>query len=284
MRQFFKTTTPYLSAYLDIGAEMFLGAQLEIDYIVDTHKEQIAGFEFNESRRIEVDTLNAEGSFTVDDFIHFDVNSPDIGVIGSAKNAKTISGQSEDVFLSTAISFDDLLVEKVLKPSTNPKAKALGSAWQDEIDIDVAGIEWDLLDIALVGDVALKTSYDVSFDSVIGKIYLEDEATKFKNGQNATSALEFNVNNRVSEIDLLTGQDRNNNGYLDYAVEFELENPTLTTDVDLVFDLDFDVAALQGSAWYDVWLIVTVRALDLYGKILLMSLREKLMCMITPLP
>lgn len=48
--------------------------------------------------------------------------------------------------------------------------------------------------------------------------------------------------------------DTNDNGQLDYDLQFDLNNPQLNTDVDLVFDLDFDVAALKASGWYDTWL------------------------------
>lgn len=241
----FSTTTPYVSAYLDFGLMFYLGAYATIDYGVGEYTYDIAdqlGTDIDYSIDFDFDTRDGEYSKTFHDFADFSLNSPDIAVDGAVTSDNKLSGSSEDVVLSTEISLDDLIVEKFLKTSNNVYMRALGSAWQDGFDIGVAGAEWDLLDMDLLGDISVKTSYDLTFDSVVGEMVLENGTTK-----------SFNVGEDVS-IDLLTGMDVNNNGQLDYDLNFDLINPQLSTEVDLVFDLDFDIAALQGSAWYDVWL------------------------------
>lgn len=241
----FSTTTPYVSAYFDLGLMFYLGAYATIDYKVGKYTYDIAdqlGTDIDYSIDFEFDTRDGEYSKTFYDFADFTLSSPDIAVSGAVKDDNTLSGSAEDVFLSTEISLDDLIVEKFLKTSNNAYMRALGSAWQDEFDIGVAGVEWDLLDLDLMGDVSLKTSYELNFDHLTGQVILENGTT--------TS---FTVGNDVS-VDLLAGMDTNGNNKLDYDLKFDLVNPQLTTKVDLVFDLDFDIAALQGSAWYDVWL------------------------------
>ncbi|MEO1669236.1 MAG: hypothetical protein AAFR77_00405, partial [Cyanobacteria bacterium J06631_2] len=103
------------------------------------------------------------------------------------------------------------------------------------------GVEWDLLDLDLMADVFVEATHELTFDSITGQVLLED----------GTISDTFTVGEDVS-FDLLTGMDTNGNGQLDYDLKFDLINPELTTKVDLIFDLDFDIAALQGKAWYDV--------------------------------
>ncbi|MFL9460920.1 MULTISPECIES: LamG-like jellyroll fold domain-containing protein [Scytonema] len=241
----FSTTTPYVSAYLDLGLMFYLGAYASIDYKVGKYTYDIAdqlGTNIDYSIDFEFDTRDGEYSKTFFDFADFTLSSPDIAVSGTVADDNTLSGSAEDVFLSTEISLDDLIVEKFLKQSSNVYMQALGNAWQNDFNIGVAGVEWDLLDLDLIGDISLKTSYALDFDSLNGQVILENGTTK-----------SFTAGDDVS-IDLLTGMDTNHNSKLDYALKFDLVNPKLTTKVDLVFDLDFDIAALQGSAWYDVWL------------------------------
>ncbi|MEM7717487.1 MAG: hypothetical protein AAF349_28755 [Cyanobacteria bacterium P01_A01_bin.68] len=128
-----------------------------------------------------------------------------------------------------------------MKESKNPKLQALGNAWQSELDIKIAGLEWDLLDLDLIADVFVEATHELTFDSINGQVILED----------GSLSNNFTVGEDVS-FDFLTGMDTNGNGQLDYDLKFDLVNPELTTKVDLIFDLDFDIAALQGKAWYDV--------------------------------
>ncbi|HHP7231638.1 MAG TPA: hypothetical protein ACFCUY_12370 [Xenococcaceae cyanobacterium] len=240
----FTTTTPYVSAYLDLGAEFYLGAYATIDYEIGKKTFDIAdqlGTDIDYSIDFAFDTRDGSYSKTFFDFADFTLETPDIAVDGAITDDNTLSGSTEDVFLSTEISIDDLLVENFLKESTNPYMQALGNAWQNEVDIDVAGVKWDLLDLDLVGDISIKTSYDLTFDSITGQLVFEDESTSNP----------FTLGEDVS-FDFLTGMDTNNNGQLDYDLQIDVVNPQLTSKADIVFDLDFDLAALKGKAWYDI--------------------------------
>ncbi len=244
----FTTTTPYVNAYLDLGAKLYLGAYVGADLgILGKPRFDIAdllGTNIDYSIDFEFDTRDGEYSKTFDDFADFTLTSPDIAVSGAQTTDNKLSGSAEDVFLSTEISLDDLIVEKFLKKSTNPYLLGLGNAWQNSVDLlGVAGFSWDLLDLDIVGDISLKTSYDLTFDRVDGTLILEDGTTQA-----------FTVGEDVS-VDFLTGMDTNGNGQLDYDLKFDLKNPQLNTDVDLVFDLDFDVAALKANGWYDAWIL-----------------------------
>ena len=238
----FTTTTPYVSTYLDLGAKLYLGAYLGADLgIFGNPRLNIDVINFDRSIDFEFDTRNGAYSQTFYDFADFTLTPPDIAVSGVQTNDNKLSGSAEDIFLSTEISLDDLIVEKFLKESKNPYLLAMGHAWQSSVDLlGVAGFSWDLLDLDVVGDISLKTSYDLTFDRVDGTLILEDGTTQA-----------FTVGEDVS-VDFLTGMDTNGNGQLDYDLKFDMNNPQLNTDVDLVFDLDFDVAALKATAWYDI--------------------------------
>ncbi len=241
----FTTTTPYVSAYLDLGAKLYLGAYVGADLgIFGKPRHHINAIDFDRSIDFEFDTRDGAYSKTFYDFADFTLTPPDIDVRGVQTTDQKLSGSAEDVFLSTEISLDDLIVEKFLKESKNPYLLAMGHAWQNSVDLfGLAGFSWDLLDLDVVGDISLKTSYDLTFDQIDGTLILEDGTTQA-----------FTVGEDVS-VDFLTGMDTNGNGQLDFDLKFDLNNPQLNTDVDLVSDLDFDVSALKASGWYDAWIL-----------------------------
>ena len=244
----FTTTTPYLSGYFDLGAEFYLGAYAKIDYKVGKKKFDIAdrlGTDIDYSIKHEFDTRKESGT-TISNFIDVTYDGLDISSESAIKNDNTLSASIEDLALSTEFSFDDLIAEN-LKESNNSKMQALGKAWQSELDIKVAGVEWDLLDLDLIADVSVEVTHELTFDSITGEVFLENETSPshtFTVGEDVSFVFD-------TEIDKVTnGGD--GNGQLDYDLEFKLGNPQLTTTVDLIFDVDFDIAALKGKAWYDV--------------------------------
>ena len=252
----FKTETPFLDVYFDLGAEFYLGAYAKIDYKVGKKKFDIAdklGTDIDYSLNYGFDTREESGT-TISNFIDVAYEGLDIGLESAITNDNTLSASVEDLVLSTEFSFDDLIAEN-LKESKNPKLQAIGKAWQSDWDIKVAGVEWDLLDLDLIADVSVEATHELTFDSITGQVFLEDENGDFTLTQvlleDGTTSDTFTVGEDVS-FDFLTGMDWNGNGQLDYNLQFDLVNPELTTEVDLIFDLDFDIAALKGKAWYDV--------------------------------
>jgi VCBS repeat-containing protein len=241
----FSTTTPHISAYAGFDLDLYLGAKFSIgaagikkswDY------RDSKGLNINEFLGYSFDSRTLEGTISPYDGIDFTFSSPDVGVSGTSTGTgtNTLSGSSEDVFLEAELSFDDLLVH-LLEESGNPVSTAAARIWQTDIDAGVAGVSWDLLDLDLVGDLSLEQNYDLKFDSLTGLMTLENGTTK-----------SFTVGDDVS-FAYTSGMDTNGNGKLDYSIKYSVNNPTLTNKLNLGFDLDFDIAAVSGSAWYDVW-------------------------------
>ncbi|MDJ0660630.1 MAG: cadherin domain-containing protein [Crocosphaera sp.] len=246
----FTTTTPYLSAYLDFGFMFYLGAYFKIDYGVGSKKWDLAdylGTDIDYSLDVSFDSSEATASYS-NDYASLEFTSPDIGVTGEVDGNNTLSGTTAADFLSASVSFDDLIVETFLKTSSNPTLQAIGSIVQDEVDVKIAGIEWDLIDMDLVGDIYLKQTFDLTFDSITGQVWGEDGNGGFTNALTST----FTVGDEVSFVYDDATMDLNNNDQLDYIINFDLVNPQLKSTVDIGFDLDFDLAAISASAWYDV--------------------------------
>ncbi|MEM6399161.1 MAG: hypothetical protein AAF757_02855 [Cyanobacteria bacterium P01_D01_bin.116] len=245
----FSTTTPYIKGYFDLGLEFYLGAYITIDYEIDDYTFDIAdllGTDIDYSIDFEFDTRDKSYCDNFSDFADFNINTPEIDVDGVIKNTKKLSGSAEDIFLSTQISLEDLLIDY---------SGTLGEVWKNDFEIDLGiadiGFEWNLLDLDLIGDISLKTSYDLTFESITGQLFLEGENTATSvTLEDGTVSNIFTLGEDI-QIDNLTSIDIGDNNQLDYDLKLDLLNPELTTKVDLIFDLDLDIAALEGSAWYD---------------------------------
>ena len=245
----FSTTTPYIKGYFDLGLEFYLGAYITIDYEIGDYTYDIAnllGTDIDYSVDFEFDTREQSYSDNFLDFAEFTINTPETDVDGLVRNSKKLSGSGEEIFLSTQMSLEDLLIDYL---------GTLGEVWKNDFDIDLgiaeAGFEWNLLDLDLIGDISLKTSYDLTFESITGQLFVEDDNTAASvTLEDGTVSDIFTLGEDIQIVNF-TSIDIGDNNQLDYYLKLDLVNPELTTKVDLVFDLDLDIAALQGSAWYD---------------------------------
>jgi hypothetical protein len=240
----FSTSTPHVSAYAGFFLDMYLGAKFSVGA-----KGISKSWDYRGSRGLNIDDDSLKLTFDSRDLgasysslpgLDIRASSPDIAVQGKTKGANLLSGSNEDTFLETEISVDDFLVY-MLDEFGGSAGKAIANVWQNDVDAVVAGVEWDLLDLDLNGKLSLKQNYDLKFDSLTGLMTLENGTTKT-----------FNVGDDLSFV-YTNSMDSNGNGKLDYTLDLSVKNPTLTNKLDMVFDLDFEIAAVSGSAWYDVW-------------------------------
>ncbi|MDJ0616955.1 MAG: FG-GAP-like repeat-containing protein [Calothrix sp. MO_192.B10] len=266
----FKATTPHLAASFDLDFDFYVGGGFKIKTPaggVSLDFADLLGtdidFSFNETFDTQNRSITKKASYKYDpessdgsstsvlekpkqnklNYISAGFETPDLDINAdkTTTNGKSVSGSVTDTILATSINLDDIIAD-LLKRSPVAPLKVAGELWQQDKSLSVVNFKYNLLDLELIADIGLKVDYKVSFDDITGTLNVE-------NGEGGYDQYTGSYNDLVggfSGININDGVD--DDGQLDYYIDFELVNPKLTTKIGLdVGSIDFAFDVLEGT-------------------------------------
>ncbi|GEM_PF-6337501 len=266
----FKATTPHLATSIDLDFGFYLGGGFKVETPVGNKSLDFADLlgtdiDFELSETFDTQNLsltkkvnhkykkeNSDGSSESGSEkekqsklnyagVSFEVPDLDINADKTTTNSKSVSGSATDTILSASLNLDDIISD-LLKRSSVAPLKAIGEFWQQDKTLSIAKIGYNFLDLALNANIGLKVDYKVSFDDITGTLHVENGS----GGYTQYTGSYDDLRGGFSGINVDNGVD--DDGKLDYYIDFELVNPKLTTKIGLALDsIDFDIDILEGS-------------------------------------
>ncbi|MEO1428761.1 MAG: LamG-like jellyroll fold domain-containing protein [Cyanobacteria bacterium J06633_8] len=266
----FKATTPHLAASFDLDFDFYVGGGFKVETPaggVSLDFADLLGtdidFSFNETFDTQNRSITKKASYKYDpessdgsstsalekpkqnklNYISAGFETPDLDINAdkTTTSGKSVSASVTDTILATSINLDDIISD-LLKRSSVAPLKLFGELWQQDKNLSVVNFKYNLLDLALIANIGLKVDYKVSFDDITGTLNVE-------NGEGGYDQYTGSYNDLVggfSGVNVENGVD--DDGQLDYYIDFELVNPKLTTKIGLdVGSIDFAFDVLEGT-------------------------------------
>ena len=272
----FETTTPYFSAFFDAGFSIEAGASIGI---LDVFEHDLKAIDIGEEFAFAFDTRDAGISFSEDgvdysdvadvssgstgdasavslessDVMNFRVDTPDLDVSGYQvwnSDGKSLTGEAFELnFVSGSIDVDGLIAEFIPGPAGDVLGATISGDYSAEVAGNSASISWDYFD----ADFGIQISANQAFDlntNVAGTVTFEDEVVLADGSK--TTEISFDSLDEIADFTIDSGFDGGSDGDIDATVTVDLE-ATLTNNLDLYFDGEFSLSALEASGSYDTW-------------------------------